>query len=97
MPEHESEPLLVIDCTVNEHDTKEYAKTDKADEFTICFNSLPKTLKIGMQEAKAQLKVKAFDDIVKTNFPKKAGFIIKIYRKQVSANIDRKKTEATTL
>jgi hypothetical protein len=95
MPERT--PLYKIEMFVDEHNTKEPADADKPDVFTVTLHAFDKSFKVGVEDAKAQLKIKAFDDVIKHNLPKMAAFIIEIYAKPRSANVELIKTEPTTL
>ncbi len=82
---------------VDEHETKEPSDTNKLDSFIVRLKSYDKEFKVGLQDAKAKLSIKAFDDIVKANLPKKHTFVLEIYAKERSAVVQEKKTAPTTL
>jgi len=90
-------PVLKFEASVIQHDTKEPASNDKPDVFTVTLKSFEKDLKIGTEDAKAKLTIKALDDIVKHNFPLYGSFVIEIYVKPRSAPVEKPKTEPTTL
>ena len=95
MPERT--PLLKIEMFVDEHNTKEPSDADSPDVFTVTLKAFDKSFKVGLEDAKAQLKIKAFDDIIKHQLPLLQPFIIEVYAKPRSATIEQKKTEPTTL
>jgi hypothetical protein len=95
MPERT--PLYKIEMFVDEHLTKEPADADSPDVFTVTLHAFDKSFKVGLQDAKAQLKIKAFDDIIKHNLPKMNAFIVEIYPKPRTANIEKKESTPTTL
>jgi hypothetical protein len=95
MPERT--PLYKIEMFVDEHLTKEPASADSPDVFTVTLHAFDKSFKVGMEDAKAQLKIKAFDDIIKHNLPKLNAFIIEIYPKPRTANVEKKESTPTTL
>ncbi len=93
----EREPIFRIEMFVDEHETKEPSDTNKLDSFIVRLKSYDKEFKVGLQDAKAKLSIKAFDDIVKANLPKKHTFVLEIYAKERSAVVQEKKTAPTTL
>jgi hypothetical protein len=95
MPERT--PLYKIEMFVDEHNTKEPSDINALDVFTVTLKAFDKSFKVGLQDAKAQLKIKAFDDIVKHNFPLLNGFIVEIYAKPRAANVEKKESKPTTL
>ena len=94
----EKTPILKFEVSVKEHDTKEPASNDKPDVFTVTMKSFDKALKIGLEEAKVQLKIKALDDIVKHKFPLFGTFVVEIYQKTRPKPVQEEKpTEQTPL
>ena len=72
-------PLYKIEMFVDEHDTKEPADTEKPDVYTVTLKAHKDQFKIGLQDAKAKLQIKALDDIVKHQFPLFGEFMVEIY------------------
>jgi hypothetical protein len=104
MPEERKVPLFTIEMYVDEHDTKERASDDKPDIFTVTLLTYKAkkgskgSFKIGLHDAKAKVSIKALDDVIKHLLPKNGAFIVEIYPKpRPSANIEKPKTEPTTL
>lgn len=89
-------PILKIEMFVDEHETKEPSDTNKPDSFVVRLKSYDKEFKVGLQDAKAKLSIKAFDDIIKANLPKKHSFVIEVYAKERIAVV-KDKTAPTTL
>jgi hypothetical protein len=97
MPDQDRKPLYKIEMFVDEHNTKEPADADKPDVFTVTLHAFDKSFKVGLETAKAQLKIKAFDDIIKHNLPKMGAFVIEVYAKPRSAKVEGSETKPTTL
>ena len=87
-------PILTIRFVVETHTTTE--DKEKADQYVVVMKTPDKSLKIGVDEAKAVLKIKALDDIVKYNFPLYGEFVCEIYVKTHSAE-KKSSTKPTTL
>jgi hypothetical protein len=75
----ERKALLRISMTVKTNTTTR--TSDKVPTFVVGMKSDGGTLAIGMKEAKAQLKIKAEDDIAFYNFPIDGEYIIEVYPK----------------
>lgn len=90
-------PLYKIEMFVDEHDTKEPADPDKPDTFEVSLKAPKDSLKIGMEDANAKMKIKALDDVVKQQFPLYGNFMIEIYPIKKVAQIEQAKTVPTTL
>ena len=91
------EPILKIEMFVDEHDTKEPSNADKPDVYSVTLKADEKTFKVGLDDAKAKLTIKAFDDIIKHNLPLLHSFTVEIYPAVKSVKVEQPKTSPTTL
>ncbi len=92
----EKQPVVEFTLIVQDHNTKEFTE-DKPDEITVALEAPEKSFNIGLQDAKAKLKIKAFDDIVKHDLPLGGIFTCKIYRKITRAAEVKASTKPTQL
>ena len=95
MPERT--PLLKIEMFVDEHNTKEPSDANKPNVYCVTLKAYEKTFKVGLEDAKAKLIIKAFEDIIKHNLPLLHSFTVEIYPAVKSAKVDGPKTKPTTL
>jgi hypothetical protein len=90
---------LSFPIKVTGHLSDEKESDDKPDTFTVSFEALEQELKIGLQPAKAKIKIKALDDVIKSMFPNGHEFVLNITERYESqqAPEERAETTATTL
>jgi hypothetical protein len=70
-------PVLKIPFIVEGHLTKE--DKDKADQYVVTLKSPDMQFKVGAEDAKAQLKIKALDDVAKELLPLYGEFVCEVY------------------
>jgi hypothetical protein len=87
-------PILKIPFIVEGHVTNE--NKDKADQYVVTLKSPDKQFKVGTEDAKAQLKIKALDDVVKELLPLYGAFCIEVYSVMKGVP-EQVKTKPTTL
>lgn len=84
----ERKPLYKIEMYVDEHVSKEPSNPDKPDTFEILLKAPKRSLKIGLEDAEAKMKIKALDDVIKHQFPHYGNFLIEIYPLKKAVKID---------
>ena len=94
--------LLSFPISVTGHISDEKADDDKPDTFTVSFEEMSNvdgSLEIALQPAKARIKIKALDDVVKSMFPNGHQFMLVITERYESQQAPENKveTEPTTL
>lgn len=93
----ERKPILKIFMICEDHVTTENSDVDKLDSFAVSLAAPKSSLKVGLEDAKAKLKIKAFDDVIKHYFPRGAGFTIEVYPQLCSAPVPKDKTRQEPL